>query len=487
VGGSIKDRRMDLHATEGDLDKVTNWFTTENMSRAVGVFKLDDDGAKRQTQSVFANAEIGYRDYLYLTLTGRNDWDSALAWSLSDERSFFYPSVGLSGLVSEMFTMPKWISYLKARLAYTKVGNSYDPYLTRESYSYNGQTGSYSLSRVRPNYNLRPEITNSYEAGFNVRFFKNTLSLDATYYVSDTKNQTHQIMEAGDTYDARLVQTGNVRNSGVELALGYSNDWNNFSWASNVTFTYNKNEITRLLDESDEYTGITNFDKATLGGSGSPVVRITKGGTMGDIYMTSDFKRDANGYIYLDHATLRPTMISLSSDEYVKMGSLLPKFHTGWRNSFSYKGIRLNVLLSGRFGGLVVSNTQAMIDRYGVSKHSADLRERGGVTINGREVPAQDFLNVVGEGTGKGNYYVYKADNIRLQEVSIEYTVPRRKLNNVADVTVGLVGNNLALLYCKAPFDPEVAASPSSTYYSGVDYFMQPSLRNMGFSLKLQF
>ncbi|MDR2816074.1 MAG: SusC/RagA family TonB-linked outer membrane protein [Proteiniphilum sp.] len=487
AGSSVKDRRMESHVTEGDLEKVTNWFTTENMGRATGVFKLEDNGLNRQTQSVFANAEIGYNDYLYLTLTGRSDWDSALAWSLSKERSFFYPSVGLSGLVSEMVSLPKWVTYLKARLAYTSVGNSYDPYLTKEFYIYDEQIDSYSLSRIRPNYNLRPEITDSYEAGFNMKFFNGALSLDATYYVSDTKNQTHQIIEAGDSYDGKLVQAGNVRNSGIELALGYSNKWRDFSWSSNSTFTYNKNKITRLLDDSEEYTGITKFDKATLGSIGSPVVRITEGGTMGDIYMTSDFKRDNNGYIYLDHATLLPSMVSLNPDEYVKLGSLLPKYNIGWRNSFSYKGVRLNVLLSGRFGGLVVSNTQAILDRYGVSKHSAALREAGGVTINGREISAQDFLNVTGEGTGKADYYVYKADNVRLQEISIEYTIPRRMLNNLADVTVGFVGNNLALLYCKAPFDPEVVASASSTYYTGVDYFMQPSLRNMGFSLKLQF
>lgn len=487
IGGSVKDRRMESHLTEGDLDKITNWFTTENMSRAVGVFKLDDDGMKRQTQSIFANAEIGYNDYLYLTLTGRNDWDSALAWSLSPERSFFYPSVGLSGLVSEMTKLPGWFTYLKARASYARVGNSYDPYLTREFYIYDEQTDTYALSKIRPNYNLKPERTDSYEVGLNMKFFRNTLSMDATFYISDTKNQTHQIIEAADSYDGKLIQAGNVRNSGVELALGYSNKWNDFSWSSNYTFTYNKNKITRLLDDSEEYSGITNFNKATLGSTGSPIVRITKGGTMGDIYMTSDFKRDNNGYIYLDHATLLPSMISLNPDEYVKLGSLLPKYNMGWRNSFSYKGIRLSVLLSGRFGGLVVSNTQAILDRYGVSKQSADLRESGGVTINGREIGAEQFLNVIGEGTGKANYYVYKADNLRLQEVSIEYTIPRKKMNNIADVTVGLIGNNLALLYCKAPFDPEVVASATSTYYTGVDFFMQPSLRNMGFSLKLQF
>lgn len=316
LGGSIKDRRMDSHAIEGDMEKITNWFTTENMSRATGVFKIDEGGSKRQTQSVFANAEIGYKGLLYLTLTGRNDWDSALAWSLSKERSFFYPSVGLSGLISEMVTLPKWFTYLKTRVAYTSVGNSYDPYLTREFYNYNGQTNSYSLSRIRANYNLKPEITNSYEAGLNMKFFNGSLSLDATYYLSDTKNQTHMIKEAGDSYDGKLIQAGNVRNSGIELALGYNNRWNDFSWATNWTFTYNKNKITRLLDHSEEYKGITKFDKATLGSSGSPVVRITEGGTLGDIYMTSDFQRDNNGYIYLDPATMLPSMVSLNPDDY---------------------------------------------------------------------------------------------------------------------------------------------------------------------------
>lgn len=202
---------------------------------------------------------------------------------------------------------------------------------------------------------------------------------------------------------------------------------------------------------------------------------------MGDLYIHRDFKRDNNGYIYLDKGL--PSMVET---EYRKIGSLLPKLNMGWRNSFSYKGIRLNILLSGRFGGLVVSNTQAFLDRYGVSEYSAKLRETG-VIINGTNVPAKDYLDVVASGSGQGDHYVYDATNIRLQEVSIEYTLPKKWLHNVADVTVGLIGNNLAMIYCKAPFDPELVASASSTFYTGVDYFMQPSLRNMGFSLKVQF
>jgi hypothetical protein len=145
------------------------------------------------------------------------------------------------------------------------------------------------------------------------------------------------------------------------------------------------------------------------------------------------------------------------------------------------------VLLSGRFGGLVVSNTQAIMDRYGVSASSAALRDAGGIYINDKQIPAKDYLNIVSAGTGQGDRYVYDATNVRLAEVSISYTIPKKWTGNISDITLGLVGNNLAMIYCKAPFDPELVASATNTFYTGVDYFMQPSLRNLGFNVKLQF
>ncbi|QQT27148.1 SusC/RagA family TonB-linked outer membrane protein [Sphingobacterium spiritivorum] len=490
AGASIKDKRMNAYTIEGDLQQIINYFSIENMNRAVGTFKTDQDGLKRQTQSVFANAEIGYKNFLFLTLTGRNDWDSALAWSQSPERSFFYPSVGLSTVLSEAFTLPNWFSYLKARGSYTKVGNSYDPYLTTEQYIYDAQTNTYALAKIRPNFFLKPELTTSYEFGLDMKFLKNSLSLSATYYSSDTENQTHTILESGTEYTGRIIQTGNVRNSGIELLLGYQNTWDKFAWSSNLTFSFNKNKIVSLYGADilrDNPTLENYVDKATLGSIGSPVVRLREGGSMGDIYSTSDFKRDNNGYIYLNPSTLLPSMETLNTNDYRKLGSLLPKSHMGWKNSFTYKDLRLNVVLSGRFGGLVVSNTQAILDRYGVSEYSANLRRQGNINILGHEVSAQDYMNVVAEGTGKSDLYVYKADNVRLQELSIEYTINKRFLGNIANATIGIVGNNLALLYNRAPFDPESVPSASSTYYTGVDFFMQPSLRNIGFNLKLQF
>ncbi|MDR0692532.1 MAG: SusC/RagA family TonB-linked outer membrane protein [Prevotellaceae bacterium] len=489
VGASIKDLRTTNNYTLGNLDKITNLFTIENLSRTNG-FKTDQGELTHQSQSIFANAEIGYNGMLYLTLTGRNDWDSALAFSESGDKSFFYPSIGLSGIISEMIKLPDWFSLLKARLSYTSVGSAYDPYITREIYEYDDQTNQYNTRPLYPNRNLKPELTNSWEVGVNMRFFNGNINLDATYYHSNTLNQTFiATLPATTGYTGVYVQGGNVQNSGVELSLGYSNKWGDFAWASNFVYSYNENVVKELVN------GITNpvtgesiqmpyIDKATLGSTGSPIVRLTEGGTMGDIYVNRDWKRDDNGYIYLDPVTYLPSMVNA---EYKKIGSLLPKAHASWKNSFSYKGVTLNVLFSGRFGGLVISNTQAILDRYGVSESSAAMREAGNILINGKEVQAKDYLNIVAAGTGQGGYYVYEATNIRLAEVSIEYTIPKRWVANVADITVGLVGNNLAMIYCKAPFDPELVASATNTFYTGVDYFMQPSLRNIGFSIKLQF
>jgi TonB-linked SusC/RagA family outer membrane protein len=491
VGASIKDMRIDSHTTSGDLEKLTNFFSTENIDRYTQ-FKLDDDGLMQQTQSIFASAEVGYNHYLYLTLTARNDWDSALAFTESNDKSFLYPSVGLAAVVSDMVKLPDWFTFLKARLSFTSVGSSYAPYLTREIYEYDEQTNEYNTLALYPNRYLKPELTNSYEAGLNMRFLKGSINLDVTYYHSNTLHQTFVAsLPSGAGYSGVYVQAGDVQNSGIELALGYNNKWGDFSWASNLTYTYNKNVVKKLVDGiTNPVTGepiqMTQIERATLGSTGSPVVILTEGGTMGDIYVNREFKRDGNGYIYLDPKTSLPSMIS--NTEYQKVGSLLPKTNAGWKNSFSYKGVRLNVLLSGRFGGLVVSNTQALLDRYGVSEYSANLRESGNIIINGKEIAAQDYLNIVAAGTGQGAYYVYKATNVRLQEASVEYTLPKKYLpGQIADITVGVVGNNLAMLYCKAPFDPELVASASNTYYTGVDHFMLPSLRNIGFSVKLQF
>ena len=164
------------------------------------------------------------------------------------------------------------------------------------------------------------------------------------------------------------------------------------------------------------------------------------------------------------------------------------KYNMGFNNTFAYKGLSLGVVLTARVGGLVVSNTQGVLDYYGVSENSAVARDKGGVSINNGFVDAKTYYQTVGGATGGlGQYYLYSATNVRLQELNLNYTLPKKWFKNKVGLTLGLVGKNLWMIYCKAPFDPEMTPSTTSNYYQGVDYFMQPSTRNIGFNVKLSF
>lgn len=484
VGGAIKDLRMEYKSTEGDLRHISNYFTVENTVGS-GYYKVDEDGLKRQTQSVFGNVEFGWKSCLFISGTVRADWDSALAFSTYGKKAFVYPSVGISALFHEMFDMPRGFSFLKARFSYTSVGNSYDPYMTRTRQVYDPQDKIYKTQKIYPNFNLKPELTESFEAGLNLKFIDNTLSLDVTYYHSNTMNQTFAApLSAGSGYESVYVQAGNIRNEGFEASLGYDNTWGKFSWSSTLTASMNKNKVVSLVDGvknpvTGDLISLPFVEKANLGGT---VVRLVKGGSMGDIYAHRDWKRDIYGKIELTDGV--PTLINT---DYKKVGSLLPKANLGWRNSLSWNGLRLNFLITARIGGNVVSQTQAYMDYHGVSERSAQLREMGGVNMGGTMVSAFDFLRTIGANGGEADFYVYDATNVRLQELSLEYTINRKYLKNVCDITVGFVANNLWMIYCKAPFDPELVSSASDTFYTGVDLFMTSSLRSFGFNVKLNF
>ncbi|MDR1680557.1 MAG: SusC/RagA family TonB-linked outer membrane protein [Prevotellaceae bacterium] len=486
IGASIKDLRMDSEKQVGNLNKI-NLFSTENLIRPSG-YKDDADGYIEQVQSIFANVEVGWRNMLYLTVTGRNDWDSALAFSKST--SFFYPSVGLSGVISEMVKLPESISFLKLRASYSSVGTSFGRYMTQFFYTYNEQTNSYDAPKVYPSYDLKPELTNSWELGLNLRLFKGMVNLDATWYHSNTLNQTFKAsLSAGSGYESVYVQSGDVRNQGIELALGFNNTWGAFGWASNVTWTWNDNRVMRLANnilspiDGTPIEMPETMEKARLGDSGGPLILLSEGGTMGDLYIDRALKRDVNGNVWLNPINGLPQMEAI---EPKKLGTTLAHSTMGWQNTFSWNGIDLSVLVSARFGGYVVSGTQAILDRYGVSANSVKVREEG-ISSNGVAIDPKGWFSVVAQGTGMGAHYVYDATNIRIQEISLGYTVPKKWLGDVANVTVSLVGRNLLMLYSKAPFDPELSASTTETYYAGVDYFMLPSLRNIGFNVKLQF
>jgi hypothetical protein len=168
---------------------------------------------------------------------------------------------------------------------------------------------------------------------------------------------------------------------------------------------------------------------------------------------------------------------------------VFPKSNLSWRNDFSWRNFNLSFLVAARFGGVVYSQTQATLDLYGVSENTAVARDAGGdVIINGGDLVNAEkwYATIAASGDVLPQFYTYSATNVRLQEVSVGYTIPKSVFWNVADVTVSLVAHNLWMIYCKAPFDPEVTATTGDNYYQGIDYFMMPSLRNIGFSLKVK-
>lgn len=214
---------------------------------------------------------------------------------------------------------------------------------------------------------------------------------------------------------------------------------------------------------------------------------LREGGTLGDFYSRIDLKRDSNGAVYINEKGEIASESITDVNSYIKLGSVLPDANMAWRNDFRWRNFNFGFMVSARLGGVVFSRTQAMLDYYGVSEVSAVARDAGGVMINsGDLVDANKWYTAIGSGNSVPQYYTYSATNVRLQEASIGYTIPKKKLGDICEITLSLVGRNLWMIYNKAPYDPETVATVNS-YYQGIDYFMSPSTRNIGFNLRLKF
>ena len=485
VGASIVNNKFEELSYRGPIREkgipnVFNVFDLDNAKK-----KARQDEWQEQTQSIFASVEVGWKSMLYLTLTGRNDWASQLANSSTS--SFFYPSVGLSGVISEMIQMPSFIDYMKVRGSFSSVGMPYPRNLTSPTYEYNEATQSWTPKPHSPSGALKPARTDSWEVGLDMKLFKD-FNLGLSWYLANTFNQTFDPqISVSSGYTTIYLQTGYVRNTGLELSLGYGHTWNNnFRWDSNFTLSHNKNKIKELVrDYVHPETGeLINKDRLDVGGLGKARFILKEGGTLGDLYTQSDLKRDDNGMVDIDPTGIVAIENNLPD---IKLGSVFPKANLAWSNHFSWKGISLSALFTARIGGIVYSATEAAMDQYGVSERSALARDNGGVLVNNRTlVDAQNYYTTIGSESGLPQYYTYNATNVRLQEASIGYLIPRKWLGNVCDIQVSVIGRNLWMIYNKAPFDPESVAT-TDNYYQGIDYFMLPSTRNIGFNVKINF
>ncbi|GAA4180094.1 SusC/RagA family TonB-linked outer membrane protein [Sphingobacterium ginsenosidimutans] len=451
-------------------------------------------GYERRLNSVYASTQLSFDNTIFLDMTARNDWTS----TLKAPHSYFYPSVGMSAIFNELLQMPAWVNFGKIRASYTQVGNDADPYLLRQLYSFGLGAGNGFISRspIKAIPDLKPELTKSFEAGLDMKFFGNRLGFDLTLYKSNTVNQLLFLgLPMASGYSRQYINAGDIENRGLELQLMATPiKSEHFSWETTLNFASNTNKIIALHDKTKRANITDNNRYAT--------VVVNEGEKYGDLYGYA-WKRDPQrGKFVVDGSGL-PVV-----EANQKLGNFNPKALLGWSNSFSYKGFTLNTLVDARIGGEIVSGTSAYLAAFGVADYTSMYREGGlvldAVDANGaantQAITAQQLWTRVSQNgrDGWGEFFTYDMTNVRLRELSITYRLDLKNTSVFKNAGLSLTGRNLFFIYrgkskldipgigkTKNPIDPEAALGAGN--YQGVEVGLPPSVRTFGLNLKLTF
>lgn len=453
-----------------------NIFTPNNYYGNMST--TDGMNTEKRLNAVFATAQVGFKDAVFLDFSARNDWSSALAFT--ESCSFFYPSVGASVLINKLVDMGKQVNLFKLRGSYSIVGNDVPIYMSNLRYSL-GTSGSISAPDKAPFRTLKPEKTHSIEFGFDGTFFNNRLDLSLTYYKTNTKNQFFSVSAPYESgLRNRYVNAGDVQNQGFEASIGWHQQFNDdFSWSTNFNISYNDNKIKELVEGLENGLTVASW-------SGAKVV-LNEGGSYGDLYVRQ-IKRDENGKP-MKNEQGQPILMGDNVEEMKYAGNMNAKVNFGWTNTFHYKDFSLSFLIDGKFGGRVLSGTEAALDGWGVSERTGDARNAGKVVVDGVEFEPEAWYTTVGASNFNSPYatefYVYKGTNVRLREMSLGYTF-RNLFGNGKNLTAALIARNLFFFYKDAPCDPDVSMGTGNGV-QGVDIFNLPSSRSLGLNLKLNF
>jgi TonB-linked SusC/RagA family outer membrane protein len=460
-----------------------NWFTLGNFVNNSENQQVA--GGNKEIQSVFATATLGYKNYLYLDVTGRNDWSSTLV--NTDTNSYFYPSVGVTGIISEMTKMPEWVSFGKVRANYAQVGNDVPSYLTTPSSTIVGGILVPPAVGPRPGSSLKPEMQSAWEFGTEWRMFNNRLGFEFTYYDATTDNQLITVAAPStdpNGYVNYAYNGGSVQNKGIEIILnGKIIEKEKFSWDATLNYSQNKNKVTGIPAELGGQIVLTPS------GSNNYRYVLNEGRPFG-IIEGKNILRNAQGKIVLDGTG------NVQLTDWEEVGNANPDFMLGFSNTFKYCAFNLNVLLDGRFGGEVMSLTEAINDYNGVSQRTGDARNNGGVVkidaiaADGvtpvTSMDAFQYYNNVGGRNKATGEYVYDATNISVREISLGYNFNTKKLPFLQSASLSLIARNLFFIYKDAPFDPNIALS-SGEGLQGVDVYGMPSTKSVGLNLNVTF
>ncbi|WP_281987476.1 TonB-dependent receptor plug domain-containing protein [Aquimarina aggregata] len=489
VGGSTTRTTIEIlnadSGTNGGL-QFANVFSIQNFNAnpQVSIFQTSLD---KKVNSVFASTTFGFNEKVFVDLTARNDWSSSLP---SGSNSYFYPSVGVTGVLSEIFEMGDKISFAKIRGSYAEVGNDVpaNTVFPERQILFGG--GISPLDPVRPLGEVRPEQQKSYEIGTEWKFFDNRLGFDLGYYHTSTVDQYFQVPVSTGTGSVTVgVNSGDIINEGFEGAIYIVPlQTENFKWVSNINFATNRNEVKEISNPSDD----VQIDNQVISAPGVNTFAsyLVEGGSYGDIY-AQVVKRDANGRPVVDSGAI--VLNDENPDNTIagleKVGNANPDFTLGWNNSITYKKVSLDFLIDGKFGGETISMTEAIIE--GLSNNSQ--RETTNATIevvnlagDPSTLTAQEYYGLAGGRNGFTGEYVYSATNIRLAELAIGYNFKLSESSFFRNIKASLIGNNLFFFYKDAPHDPNVSLSTGNAL-QGVDVLGLPSTRSWGLNMNLMF
>ena len=485
LGTSINDLKVtSLYAdSKGPGLYYANTFVIQNIKQP-GANITQSQPNRTQLQSVFGSLSLGYKNMVYVDVTGRNDWSSTLAFTNS--QSFFYPSVGASAILSEMFEL-KGIDFAKIRASYAQVGNGVNAYDTNIQYAFPAGGAQAPNIGLLPGSEVQNELSKSLEIGADVRFWNNRAGLDLTWYKTNTTNQRIVVaVPQGSGLSSAIINAGDIQNSGIEASLSLTPVRNDkMEWTTQLNFTHNKNEVIELtpLLADGVYTltdgGVNNYDMV-----------IRQGYSFGEI--------GGKGFKYLNgKMVVSADGVPLAGADTV-LGNPTPDFTLGWNNNIKMGNFSLGFLIDGRFGGEVMSVTQAVLDRFGASQATADARDAGGVDVAAvledgtpfsGKLDAEKYYTAVGGRDGITEAYIYDGTSVRLRELSLGYNFPKSVTSGIGKnvaLRVSLVGRNLIYFVNKAPLDPEISMA-TGTGLQGVDVFSAPSVRSFGVNVGLTF
>ena len=491
IGGNFRKSTAIRSSINGRDFKIPGGYFLNNTEANLAESSQSDLIEKR-VNSIYGSASLAYDNMIYLDITGRNDWSSALP---EENRSYFYSSLGLSVLLNKVFDLDNTpINFLKLRGSSASVGNDTDAQQLSNVFKVGAQGYLGNITIGRPNIkfseSLKPEDITSTEIGLEFKMFDNRFYGDFSYYSISSKDLIFDVpVDPGTGYEFFRDNVGELTNKGFELLLGGTPvKTENFRWDTSINLSKNKNKLVSLIDGQDNFT----FSNSN---SGIVDVRAEVNDGFGDIYTTTWLRDDAGQLLLTSDG--RPQATS----DRQKAGNYQPDVTGGFSNTFKYNNFTLNVLIDFRFGGEVFSYTDAAMDAAGVSERSLQFRE-GGLVVEGLSaiagtdpvqyetntstISAEQYWTSV---AGVGSEYVYDQTNMRLRELSLSYRFPNKVLEKtfMESASLSLIGRNLFFISKKTDnFDPEASYS-SSNLSQGVLFYALPTTRSLGFSLNVNF